>query len=37
MWLVLLIYIMITVTSLKRTEKQMAALEEALRSDTLVK
>lgn len=30
MWLVLLIYVLITVLGLKKTEQQMAALEEAL-------
>jgi hypothetical protein len=30
MWLVLLVYVVITVLGLKKTEKQIAALEEAL-------
>jgi hypothetical protein len=30
MWLVLLVYVLIVVLGLKKTERQMAALEEAL-------
>jgi hypothetical protein len=30
MWFVLLVYVLITVLGLKKTEKQIAALEEAL-------